>query len=96
MQFYFDESLGGRAKTRVLCMSHGEYDTLFWEMKKLTWNETTFRDINRFFSYLEEDIQEKVFLVYRNIRDKLDNAYEFNTTSNWSTRTSLNFISSCR
>nr|DAX11211.1 MAG TPA: hypothetical protein [Bacteriophage sp.] len=81
MQFYFDESLGGRAKTRVLCMSHGEYDTLFWEMKKLTWNETTFRDINRFFSYLEEDIQEKVFLVYRNIRDKLDNAYEFNTTS---------------
>ncbi|CAM8750748.1 hypothetical protein MOC16_gp339 [Klebsiella phage vB_KpM_FBKp24] len=81
MQFYFDESLGGRTKTRVLCMGHGSYDVLFWEMKKLSWNETTFRDINRFFAFLDEDVQEKIFLAYRNIRDKLDNAYEFNTTS---------------
>lgn len=81
MRIFFDESLGGRTKTRVLCMGHGDYDTIFWEMKKLTWNETTFRDLNKFFAFLGDDVQEKIFLTYRNIRDELDNAYEFNTTA---------------
>lgn len=81
MQFFFDENLSGRTKIRVLCMGHGNYDTLFWEMKKLNWNETTFRDINRFFESLDTGTQEKLFLVFRQMRDQLDNAYEFNTTS---------------
>lgn len=81
MQFFFDENLGGRTKTRVLCMGHGKHETLFWEMKKLSWNEHTFRDLNKFFSFLQENVQEQIFFVYRQIRDQLDNAYEFNTTS---------------
>lgn len=81
MEIYFDDTLTGKLRNRVIQLRHNGHEDIFWEQRKLAWTESTFRDINAFWRFCPNDVQEAIFLVYRNLRDIIDNAYDLNTAS---------------